>query len=193
MMGLNWGIGAYWPGWGRGGEAGIEWWGTGGGTNCKPIATYRSFLCDALLPCWRTIKNKKYTTISVFVCLLACLSCFCVVEDRVIWEGLLSRGGRRLQVLLCFPTVLLITNSKSVSNNGKWFEPRSISCLSSVIVRVRVVFRKTVGKWFEPRSISCLSSVIVWVRPVVFRKLIVVEKIEILLNALVVVGDWRFD
>ena len=27
---------------------------------------------------------------------------------------------------------------------GKWFESRSISCLSSVIVRVRVVFRKTV-------------------------------------------------
>ena len=52
---------------------------------------------------------------------------------------------------------------------GKWFEPRSISCLSSVIVRVRVVFRKTVGKWFEPRGISCLSNVIVRVR-VVFRK-----------------------
>ena len=29
---------------------------------------------------------------------------------------------------------------------GKWFEPKSISCLSSVTVRVRVVFRKTVGK-----------------------------------------------
>ena len=27
---------------------------------------------------------------------------------------------------------------------GKWFESRSISCLSSVIVRVRVVSRKTV-------------------------------------------------
>ena len=65
-------------------------------------------------------------------------------------------------MLLCSPTFCSVTNSKSVSNNGKWF---------------------------EPRSISCLSSVIVWVRPVVFRKLIVVEKIEILLNALVVVGD----
>ena len=41
--------------------------------------------------------------------------------------------------------------------------------MSSVTVRVRVVFRKTVGKWFEPRSISCLSSVTVRVR-VVFRK-----------------------
>ena len=31
---------------------------------------------------------------------------------------------------------------------GKWFEPRTISCLSSVIVRVRVVFRKIgVGDW----------------------------------------------
>ena len=45
-------------------------------------------------------------------------------------------------------------------------------CLSSVIIRVRVVFRKTVGKWFEPRSISCLPSVIIWVR-VVFRKTVV--------------------
>ena len=26
---------------------------------------------------------------------------------------------------------------------GKWYEPRSVSCLSGVIVRVRVVFRKT--------------------------------------------------
>ena len=43
----------------------------------------------------------------------------------------------------------------------------SVVCL--VIVRVRVVFRKTVGKWFESRSISCLSNVIVRVR-VVFRK-----------------------
>ena len=54
---------------------------------------------------------------------------------------------------------------------GKWFEPRSISCLSSVIVWVRVVFRKTVGKWFQPRSISCLSGVIVRER-VVFRKIV---------------------
>ena len=53
--------------------------------------------------------------------------------------------------------------------HGKWFEPRSISCLSCVIVWVRVVFRKAVGKWFEPRSISCLSCVIAWVR-VVLRK-----------------------
>ena len=33
---------------------------------------------------------------------------------------------------------------------GKWFEPRSISCLPCVIVRVSVVFRKTsivVGHW----------------------------------------------
>ena len=139
---------------------------SGGGEGAAPIANQLPpigrFYVTSLLPCWRTITNNKYTTISVFVCLLACLSCFCVVGNRVNWEGLLSRGGRRLQVLLYFPTVLLITNSKSVSNNGKWF---------------------------EPRSISCLSSVIVWVRPVVFRKLIVVEKIEILLNALVVVGD----
>ena len=28
--------------------------------------------------------------------------------------------------------------------DGKWFEPRSIKCLSCVIIRVRVVFRKTV-------------------------------------------------
>ena len=31
---------------------------------------------------------------------------------------------------------------------GKWFEPRGISYLFSVMVRVRVVFRKTVvGDW----------------------------------------------
>ena len=62
----------------------------------------------------------------------------------------------------------------NLAHNGKCrlFEPRGISYLFGVIVRVRVVFRKTVGKWFEPRSISCLSSVIVQVR-VVFRKTVV--------------------
>ena len=43
---------------------------------------------------------------------------------------------------------------------GKWFECRSISCLSCVIVRVRVVFRKTVaGDWrFDHLSGSHLQS-----------------------------------
>ena len=36
-------------------------------------------------------------------------------------------------------------NVFNLSYSGKWFEPRSVSCLSCVIVRVRVVFRKTVG------------------------------------------------
>ena len=48
-----------------------------------------------------------------------------------------------------------------VYNLVNGLNPRSISYLSGVIVWVRVVFRKTDGKWFESRSISCLSSVIV--------------------------------
>ena len=42
----------------------------------------------------------------------------------------------------------MITDNLSYNTKiiGKWFEPRSISCLSCVIVRVRVVFKKTGGR-----------------------------------------------
>ena len=45
--------------------------------------------------------------------------------------------------------------------NSKWFEPRSISSLSSVIVRVSVVLKRTVGDsdWhFDNLSGSHLQS-----------------------------------
>ena len=66
------------------------------------------------------------------------------------------------------PTLLLLTLSLSV--NGKWFEPRSLSRLCGLIVRVRVVPRRTVvgdiDRRFDNLSgshhqshVNCVSSV----------------------------------
>ena len=42
----------------------------------------------------------------------------------------------------------VLKDCKNIQQHGKWFEPRNISCLSCVIIQVRVVFRKTVvGDW----------------------------------------------
>ena len=50
---------------------------------------------------------------------------------------------------------------KHIRDMVKWFEPRSISCLSSVTVWVRVVFRKTVDdqrhKYHHLTKTLCLT------------------------------------
>ena len=59
-----------------------------------------------------------------------------MISEAVIQSGVTSRWEtKRVKVFIS-------TRLK----RGKWFEPRSVSCLSSVIVRVKVVFRKTVTK-----------------------------------------------
>ena len=59
-----------------------------------------------------------------------------MISEAVIQSGVTSRWEtKRVKVFIS-------TRLK----RDKWFEPRSVSCLSSVIVRVKVVFRKTVTK-----------------------------------------------
>ena len=61
-------------------------------------------------------------------------------------------------------------NNIQISGNGKWFEPRSLSRLCGLIVRVRVVLRRTVvgdiDRRFDNLSgshhqshVNCVSSV----------------------------------
>ena len=49
-----------------------------------------------------------------------------------------------MQTLVTHRARILNESGKPYYGYRKWFEPRNVSCLSSVIVRVRVVFRKTV-------------------------------------------------
>ena len=53
--------------------------------------------------------------------------------------------GKYPILCVCVHCVLPVSVSLSLQrNDSKWFEPRCISCLSCVVVQVRVIFRKTV-------------------------------------------------
>ena len=70
----------------------------------------------------------------------------------------------------CFCSIRLFLNI------GKWFEPRGISCLSCVIVWVRVVFRKTVvgDSCFDYLSASHLQSQVKSILQMIVSTLLVV-------------------
>ena len=144
-------------------------------------------------------KNKKLVVSNIFVLLkimfckkitrawVHCLSIWkwitllFVIFDKSIRQPIIWMYWKTSMVL--FWNLFLIACLIRINSiYGKWFEPRSISCLSSVIVRVRVVFRKTVvGDWrFDYLSGSHLQSQVKSLRQMmVFMPLVKLIKLNI--------------
>ena len=92
-----------------------------------------------------------------------------ILVDEVVvvsmWDTLLALGHMKQELQLRtfghqWENMLMLVPCPVRDNYSKWFEPRSISSLYCVIVRVRVVLKRTVvGDWrFDNLSGSHLQS-----------------------------------